>query len=92
VIVVLLIGLCAALLVSLAIARSRRAPTAEGRHPDPRAVEQDVYNQLYGEQSSTVSSPTLIEPLNDADELGSHRDAAGRERRHPHHRPLGYES
>jgi hypothetical protein len=69
---------------SLVVARFMRwveLPRAD--HFDKGSSEQQVYERLYGQRSSNVSS---IHPHEDV-ARESHEDACGHEETHPRHRP-----
>jgi hypothetical protein len=69
-IALILFGVAVITVAALVLLRSVPAIRArEAQNPDPKRVEREVYEKLYGKRSGTVSAPLPVEvpPKADAD-------------------------
>jgi hypothetical protein len=72
-IALILFGLAALVVAAVLLLRSARAfEPREARHPrrrsrDPEQGEREVYENLYGKRSTTVSAPVPVEPPPETD-------------------------
>ena len=67
-IALILFGVAAITVAAVVLVRSVPAIRArEAQNPDPKRVEREVYEKLYGKRSGTVSAPLPVEPPPKAD-------------------------
>lgn len=67
-IALILFGVAAITVAAVVLVRSVPAIRArEAQNPDPKRVEREVYEKLYGKRSGTVSAPVPVEPPPRAD-------------------------
>jgi hypothetical protein len=67
-IALILFGVAAITVAAVVLLRSVPAIRArEAQNPDPKRVEREVYEKLYGKRSGTVSAPVPVEPPPRAD-------------------------
>ena len=74
-IALILFGVAAITVAAVVLVRSVPAIRArEAQNPDPKRVEREVYEKLYGKRSGTVSAPVPVElpPKADADSPRTH--------------------
>jgi hypothetical protein len=67
-IALILFGVAVIVVAAVVLLRSAPAIRArEAQNPDPKRVESEVYEKLYGKRSGTVSAPSPVEPPPKAD-------------------------
>ena len=78
--VIILLGVAALGVASLALLRSRQPPAGKMRDVDPKGVEREVYEKLYGERSAAASPAVPLKPSPEAqaDDSGAQRPSAER--------------
>lgn len=63
---IILLGVVVLVVAGLALLRSRQSPVSKTRDVDPREVEREVYEKLYGERSAAVSGAVPLNPSPEA--------------------------
>ena len=64
--VIILFGVVVLAVAGLALLRSRQSPVRKVRDVDPRGVEQEIYEKLYGKRSAAVSAAVPLKPSPEA--------------------------
>lgn len=63
---IILLGVVVLVVAGPALLRSRQSPVSKTRDVDPREVEREVYEKLYGQRSAAVSGAVPLNPSPEA--------------------------